>query len=287
MRILPSLEDKALVKDGVTPHIYATQFGEGPREVLALHCTLAHSGAWRGLVRELASDITLHAVDLPSHGRSGDWSEADGDFQDVAAAGARRIFDRPMDLLGHSFGATVALRLAAERPDLVRSLTLIEPVFFVVAAQDAPDVLASHDEDAKPFFEAYQTGDAALAARLFNRMWADPTSPRWPDLPEATRAAMTRAIHVVPASSAAIFEDRQDLLKEGGMDALTAPTLLLRGSNTHPVMAVINDGLARRMPNAKNHVVDGAGHMLPITHPADTAAHLRRLFTEAPVQNQP
>ncbi|WP_050928271.1 alpha/beta fold hydrolase [Aestuariivita boseongensis] len=265
------------------PPVYQTTMGDGPRDVLAIHCTLAHSGVWRGLLREMPDDITIHAIDLPSHGRSADWKASDGDFQDVSAAGARALFDRPMDLLGHSFGATIALRLAAERPDLVRSLTLIEPVFFAVAALDAPEALEKHNADAQPFFDLYAAGDITQAARLFNRMWADPTSPRWPDLPEATRAAMVRAIHVVVASDAAIFHDRMGLLKPGGMSQLTAPTRLMRGSNTHEVIGVINDGLARRMPNAESHVVEGAGHMLPITHPAETAAHLRALFAQAPL----
>jgi pimeloyl-ACP methyl ester carboxylesterase len=44
-----------------------------------------------------------------------------------AAAGA-------MHVVGHSFGALVALQLAADRPDLVRSLTLIEPSLMTVAS---------------------------------------------------------------------------------------------------------------------------------------------------------
>lgn len=271
------------MKDALASEIYRTSMGHGLREVLALHCTLAHSGAWRGVLRELQDEITMHAIDLPSHGRSADWQPSDGDFQDAAAEGARAVLDRSMDLVGHSFGATVALRLAAEQPHLVRSLTLIEPVFFVVAAEDAPEILKQHDADARPFFETYETGDAALAARLFNRMWADPTSPRWPDLPEATRAAMTRAIHVVPASGPAIYVDRMGLLEPGGFSQITAPTLLLRGTNTHEVIGVINEGLARRMPNAESLIVEGAGHMLPITHPKETASLLRNHFVKAPL----
>ena len=36
----------------------------------------------------------------------------------------------PMDVVGHSFGGSIALRLALEMPELVKSLTLIEPVCF-------------------------------------------------------------------------------------------------------------------------------------------------------------
>lgn len=270
------------MKDLSQAAIYRTQFGAGPRNVLAIHCTLAHSGAWRGVARALSDTATLHALDLPSHGRSADWTVADGDFQDAATAAARAMLDRPMDLLGHSFGATVALRLATEHPERVRSLTLIEPVFFAVAVRDAPELLAAHDADAAPFFEAYAAGETALAARLFNRMWSDPTSPRWPDLPDATRAAMTRAIHVVPACSAAIYQDRAGLLEQGGLDMVHCPVQLLRGANTHPVMAVINEGLARRLPDGRSITVPGAGHMLPITHPAETARLMQALFDAAP-----
>lgn len=271
------------MKDLLSDRIFRTELGHGPRDVLAIHCTLAHSGAWRGVAKAMSDEVTLHAFDMPSHGRSADWSTSDGDYQDIAAAAAADLLDRPMDLLGHSFGATIALRIAMERPHLVRTITLIEPVFFAVAAVDAPDILTAHDADVRPFFEAYETGDPALAARLFNRMWSDASAPRWPDLPESTRAAMTRAIHVVPACGDAIYRDRTGLLEPGGMTALTAPAQLLRGSETHPVIGVINDGLARRLPNAESIVVDGAGHMLPITHPAETASHLRTIFAKAPV----
>lgn len=266
------------MKDADLAGIYRTTLGQGSRDVLAIHCTLAHSGAWRGLAKAMGDEVTLHAFDMPSHGRSADWSEADGDYQDAGAAAAHGILDRPMDLLGHSFGATIALRVAMERPELVRSLTLIEPVFFAVALQDAPDQVALHDADAAAFFEMYRQGESEQAARLFNRMWSN--GPRWADLPEQTRAAMTRAIHVVPACSPAIYEDRAELLKPGAMDRLTAPTQLLRGAHTHPVIGVINDGLARRLPNATSMVVEGAGHMLPLTHVAQTANHLRHLFAQ-------
>ncbi len=272
---------RADAKGVPSPPLYRTELGRGPRDVLAIHCTLAHSGAWRGLARIMAEDATFHAFDMPSHGRSPDWSPEAGDYQDVGASQAHAILVGPMDLLGHSFGATIALRIAAERPDLVRSLTLIEPVFFAVAQQDAPEVLAAHDAEAVPFFEAYRAGDPTLAARLFNRMWSD--GPRWSDLPEPTRAAMTRAIHVVPACSPSIYDDSAQVLAPGRLDEVTAPVQLLRGSNSHPVIGVVNDGLARRLPNARNDVVDGAGHMLPISHPDETSAYLRSLFAEAPV----
>ncbi len=267
------------VTQPVPQPVFVRTIGDGARRVLALHCTLAHSGAWRGLAAGL-SDATFVAPDMLSHGRSPDW-DGQGDFQDRMVAAVEHLLEPGMDLIGHSFGATVALRLAVAHPEKVRSLTLIEPVFFAVAIQDAPDLLADHDADAGPFANALMQGDAALGARLFNRMWSN-GGPRWPDLPEVLRAAMTRAIHVVPACRDAIYDDLAGMLAPGVLDRLQTPCLLLRGSETHAVIGAVNDGLARRLPNAENVVIDGAGHMLPISHPKEAATVLAVLFERAP-----
>lgn len=257
---------------------HVRRLGEGSRPVLALHCTIAHGGAWKGLVRELGQEAAFVAPDMLSHGRSPDW-DGHGDFQDRILEIADTQLTEPMDVIGHSFGATVALRLAVERPELVRSAVLIEPVFFAVAQLDAPDLVAAHGRAAQPYQEALEAGDAALAARLFNRMWSTEDSPRWPQLPESTRAAMIRGVHVVPMVDNALFADRAGLLKPGAMDRARMPIKLLRGTLTHPVIGAINDGLVRRLPNASAATVDGAGHMAPITHAAETAGIIRRFWS--------
>lgn len=266
---------------GIAQPVFCRSFGEGPRKVLALHCTLAHSGAWRGLVEAMGADVTFVTPDMLSHGRSPDWDRR-GDFQDRSVAAVEHLLEAPMDIIGHSFGATIALRLAVAHPDKVRSLTMIEPVFFTVALQDDPGKVTEHDADAADFTAAMMAGDDALGARLFNRMWSE-GGAKWDALPEPARASMTRSIHVVPACQPAVYEDRAGMLKPGVLDTVTCPGLLLRGSNSHPVIKVVNDGLARRLPNAENHVVEGAGHMVPISHPVETAVKLRALFERAPV----
>lgn len=263
--------------------VFSRSFGSGPRQLLAVHCSLAHSGTWRGVAAALEDEVTITAFDMFTHGRSPDWDQQ-GDFQDRNVSAGLSLLTEPMDVIGHSFGATVALQMAVQQPDLVRSLTLIEPVFFV-AVQDA-EVLRDLEVQNRPFLEALKAGDAALAARLFNRMWSS-GAPRWPDLPETTRAAMVRAIQIVPACDQPIFNDRAGLLAPGGTDCLTMPLLLLRGSDTNPVIAAVNDGLHQRLPKARSAVIEGAGHMVPISHPTEVAAELRALWCSlgaSPVQ---
>ncbi|WP_146344229.1 alpha/beta fold hydrolase [Falsiphaeobacter marinintestinus] len=266
-------------KPVLSQQVFSRTMGQGPRAVLAIHCSLAHSAAWRGVSGHLDKEATFIAFDMLTHGRSPDW-DGQGDIQDRMTEIAAQFLTGPMDVIGHSFGATVALRLAAAYPDSIRSLTLIEPVFFAVAAQDAPDLLEQHERDNAPFQLALEAGDDAHAARVFNRMWSEGKS-RWADMPETSRASMIRSIRFVPACRAPIYDDLAGLLKPGVLDRITAPCLLMRGGRSHPVIGAVNDGLQWRLPNAENVVIDGAGHMLPITHPRDTAGHLRSLYERA------
>lgn len=265
----------------VAQQVFCRSFGEGPRNVLALHCTLAHSGAWRGVVEAMGPDVTFVTPDMLSHGRSPDW-DRQGDYQDRSVAAVEQYLDGPMDVIGHSFGATIALRLAVAHPDKVRSLTMIEPVYFAVATEDDPDEVVAHDVDETGYLDALEAGDDALAARLFNRMWSD-GGLKWPDMSEQIRSAMTRSIHVVPACRPSLLDDLPGMLKPGVLDRVTCPSLLLRGSNSPSIIKTVNDGLVRRLPDAENSVVEGAGHMVPISHPVETAAKLRALFERAPV----
>lgn len=80
-----------------------------------LHCANAHAGAWRGVALALQDSLHLIAPDGLGHGNAPDW-DGQGDYHAAATDRARAFLTEPMDLIGHSFGATVALRLAIETP---------------------------------------------------------------------------------------------------------------------------------------------------------------------------
>lgn len=272
------------MKDQKLSGIFSQEFGSGQRRVLAMHCSMAHSGAWRGLAHEMADEITLKGFDMYSHGRSVDWDEA-LDFQVANVEAGLRLLETeaaPVDLLGHSFGATVALRMAKARPDLVRSLCLIEPVLFAVTRLEAPELQAELEAREAPFRELYAAGDLENATRFFNRMWGT-GKPKWPELPAAARAAMIRGMEAVPKSFDALYHDAPGLLQPGALDAVTMPVLLLSGCESEPVMPLINEGLARRLPQARIQVVAQVNHMMPITHAADTAEILRGFWAEVAI----
>lgn len=255
--------------------IHVRHFGQGARQVLAIHCTLANAGAWRGVAEAMADRATFIAIDLPDHGRSGAWGRAN-DLHGLCTRMARAQLTRPMDVIGHSFGATVALRLAVEVPQLVRTLTLIEPVFFAVAMADAPEIMAAHHEDSDDFTKALVAGEMEAAARHFIHAWG--VGDRWEDIPAARRQQLAEQMHFVAGQSPLIFEDNARLLATGAMQRADMPCLILQGDRSPPVIDAINAGLARRLPRAVRATIPAAGHMAPITHPAAVAAEITTLF---------
>lgn len=259
--------------------------GSGPRAALMIHCSLGHAGGWARMVAALDDMVSAIAFDLPGHGRSADWDERD-DIQTVSTAMAVDLLEdvaagEPVDVIGHSFGGTVALRLAVERPDLVRSLVLIEPVFFAVVLADRPDLPARDSAHMTRYRDALLAGDRAAAAEAFTSVWGDGRG--WERLPEAQKEALATRIHLIEAGAAAIYDDASGILSSGALGRIAVPTLLIKGASSPETISVINDGLARRIPGAEQLAVEGAGHMAPITHPDAVAAAVRAFLGRVPV----
>ena len=255
------------------------RFGGGSGEpALLLHCSLAHSGAWSGVADRLGDRLDMTAMDLPGHGRSPDWDRA-RDFHAQATAMARSALPEAargdpggVHAVGHSFGATVALRLALEGAP-VRSLTLIEPVLFAAAREAGDPVHGAHVRAFEPILAAFEGGDRETAVRLFSRAWG--TGQRWDALPPAQRASLTDRIHLIFAGTPALEDDGAGLLAPGRLEGLSVPTLLIEGERSPAVAGAIQRALAARVPDARRLVIEGAGHMAPITHPEPVARAIR------------
>lgn len=240
----------------------------GPRPVLALHCSLAHAGAWSALAEQL-SGLTLTAPDLIGHGRARDWDGVE-DYHSAATAEAIALAEAlgqggPIDLVGHSFGGTVALRIAVTRPSLVRSLTLIEPVFFAAArAAGAPQwdaFLADH----QAFGALVASNARTKAARAFHAIWGG--GEAFDDLPQRMQDYMTARIHLITAPWPMVLDDAPRLLAPGRIEAVKVPVLLVEGNRSPEIVSAVNGALAARLPNAQRMTLPEAGHMLPISHP--------------------
>lgn len=246
--------------------------GHGPRRALMLHCSLAHSGAWGGIARRLERQLTMTMPDLPGHGRSAPWT-GDGDIAASTVAGLAGFCSGPTDLIGHSIGGVLQLQLALDRPDLCRSLVLLEPVLF--AACDAAG-RAEYRRQIAPVKAALARGDRAGAARGFNALFG---ALPWAALTDAQRREQIDRIDFVNTFAPAVEEDAGALLSPGLLEALKAPVLLLEGSESPAVVAGVHDALTRRLPQVTRIRVEGAAHMLPITHPSQVARQIAEFLS--------
>ena len=251
----------------------------GARPVLALHCSLAHSGAWTGLAERL-SGVTITATDQVGHGRAPDWdgvTDLHGLVTGSSIAMAESLGGgSAIDLIGHSFGGTVVLRMALERADLVRSLTLIEPVIFAAARSANDPAYAPFRTNHLAFAAKVRSGQLTEAAAMFHGIWG--TGDRFQDLPAKTQRYMVDRISFIVAQNPVLLEDAAGLLRYMGLESLGIPVLLIDGALSPPIVNAVQSELMRRLPMAQRITVPKAGHMVSITHAGEVApivqAHL-------------
>lgn len=232
------------------------------RPLALIHCALGRASNWRRFIDAIGPDVSPLQIELPSHGLADIWDRS-RDFSDQALELALEVMPSdPVPLIGHSFGAVLALRLAVERPYRVSSLVLVEPVFFAAAKERWG--YDKFKRDMEPFEKKMSSAQFATAAKDFHAIWGEGD---WADLPADAKSYIMDLIETIPAGNPLLIDDRSGLLREGRLEALDMPVTFVDGGQSHPVIADIISELGDRIPDAEWTSVKDAGHMLPITHP--------------------
>lgn len=112
-----------------SPAALATRAWPGAeRPAVLIHGVDGSAGGWEAVAAAVAERRRLIAIDLRGRGASsmdGPWGVA-AHAADVVALLEKEAVDGPVTLVGHSFGGHVAARVAADRPDLVSDLVLLD-----------------------------------------------------------------------------------------------------------------------------------------------------------------
>lgn len=239
--------------------------GDGP-PLLCLHGSLGTSKQWRGLADYLRRDYRVLGADLLGYAGEEQWP-AGAPLQlhdEVQPLLARlEVLREPVHLLGHSFGGAVALRLALRRPELVRSITLFEPVSFGLLL--ARDHAAASTHEMRGYADTVvllaQQGAMHAAGRCFVDYWSG--RGNWDSLAPERQAFLARKMPKVAAEWGAVFTDS---LHDAELSRLRMPITLMCGMDTAaPARRVVEllDGL---LPHATTYYVPAVGHMGPFTH---------------------
>ncbi len=222
------------------------RIGEGPRVVLVHGSIVGGSQTWRRQ-RELGARWELWVANRPGFGTSDPLPR--GDFDHEAPLFAELLGDGA-HLVGHSYGAVIALLAAAQRPDAVRSLTVSEPGLLRLGAGDpVADRMIEQGE------RMYRAGPM-LAPEDFLRMFrlGVHSSHATPDeLPPALAAGVRHAARERPAWHAEVPFDP--------IAAASFPVLVISGGHS-PVFEAVCDTVADQT-GGERHVLAGRGHTIP------------------------
>lgn len=196
------------------------------------------------------------------------------DAQDCLAVLTALGIDRA-HVLGTSYSAAVALELAATEPARVRTLTLIEPPprhgpgaeSFLAATRELQECFAR-----KGVTAALELFTRAVGARSW-RIERGEIAPQ--EVARIESDAVTFFTTDLAALSAWNFDPAR-------ASAVTAPVLLLGGAAGPAMFVPVRDWVRELFPGCTEHLVAGAGHDLPASHPGPTAARLASFLAAHP-----
>jgi len=233
--------------------------GSGPA-VVFLHSLAGNTRQWEAQLRQVRKSGRGVAIDLRGHGGSERPSDAQYGIE-VQVADVDAVVDalelERLAVVGHSFGAGVALEYAAARPERVTHLVVADPI---------GDGSQIPDAEVRPFLDAldspaygetiegYWSGIAGSDGAVLERLIAD--------LRATPRETVVRGLQAVMA-----YDPKPALAR------VRAPTLaVITPANDFPYsMHKLGAGLPHR-------VIEGTGHWLQIERPEEFNRILHRFL---------
>ena len=226
---------------------HAHKAGRRPPFVVFIHGLFVDNMS--SLYYSLANPVALAGnevllYDLRGHGRSE--RPADGYTMDDSVADLLGLLDalqvdRPVHLVGHSFGASIALRTGLQHPERVASLVLIEP--HIAGSEDGgswvDDVADTLTATALSFEQVSIPEDLPGGARRRMRTF------------QATNDFLNATTLIEDVAAAPPFTDEE-------LSDLACPTLVVYGEHTDLASSV--RALATHAPACEINVFPGLGH---------------------------
>jgi pimeloyl-ACP methyl ester carboxylesterase len=256
--------------------LYYELHGDG--EPLALvHGSWGDATGWAFAVPALAESFRVLAYDRRGHSRSerpDTQGSVDEDGDDLAAL-LEALDLAPAHVVTNSYGGNVALRLAARRPDLFRSLCCHEPPLLGLLAED-PEGRALAQQGARSLDSVARRiadGDHEGAARQFVEEVAFGPGAWENELPPEGRETMIRN---APTFLDELRDPEQLAIEAGALNGIEVSVRLTQGSESPPFYARVIDRLEDLVPTATRETIETAGHVPHMTTPERYVDVVRR-----------
>jgi pimeloyl-ACP methyl ester carboxylesterase len=255
------------------------ELGAGPG-VVCLHGNASSSAQWRALMDRLAPRFHVLASDGFGAGKGPPWPTDRTVTLDDEVVLLEPVLARagdPFALVGHSYGAAVALSAALRQAHRIRCLVLYEPTLFALLDAESPP---PNDADGIRQTVAHSTAELAAgrrgaAAECFIDYWMG--SGAWARMPEPRRTPIEASIVNVQGWASALLSEPTPLSAYAAIDL---PVLLLVGKNSPVSSRGVARLLASTLPNVRLEEIDGVGHLGPITHPETVNAAIEAFLLD-------
>jgi pimeloyl-ACP methyl ester carboxylesterase len=238
---------------------------------------------WEPQRQAIATQYRFLAYTSRYHGTA-PWPDAGQQYSWAARAADLVAFMRQLDagpahLLGLSSGGRIATQVAVQYPDLVRSLTVLEPALHELLV-DRPETQPVRDEWTKafaPIATAAQAGEAVHATKLFFELVHNQGPGTFDTQPEAFRQMILDNARTLPLSRAAPPPLALSCTTLGGVKA---PALVVGGEHTLRYFALINEVVVQCIPGSRLVVIPQATHLMSHQNPAAFNEALLQFLTQ-------
>jgi 3-oxoadipate enol-lactonase len=244
-----------------TPYAYVDE-GSGPLVVFG-HGLLAGREMFRAQIDALRDRYRCVSLDWPGHGGSGfapgGWTM--WDMGRDAAALVEQLGEEQAVFAGLSQGGMAFMRLAMERPRVVRALVLMD----TSAAPEDPDARPRYEELSEGLLHGDEATRSALMDTVLTIMFSAAWRAREPEALVREKAHMLAHDRRGQYRAAWTVFERDDVTERLG--EISAPTLVLCGTEDVATVPDMSRILAERIPGAELVWIDGAGHHSAVEEP--------------------
>jgi pimeloyl-ACP methyl ester carboxylesterase len=274
--------------------VFVRSVPSGAEPALCVHGLEGSSRNWTDLMDLLRPRLACDALDLPGFGDSP--PRPDGRYSIAALAQTvTALIERsnrgPVHLIGNSLGGAVCVKVAATRPELIKTLTLISPAL--------PDSRPRMDLLRFPVMSVPRVGTRLITkyqampperrvADVITTCYSDPRL--FPPARFATEVAeLTRRDSLLHPAAALVGSVRTlttEFLRKGPHSAwrdaarVTAPSLVIYGSHDRLVDPRAAGRAAHAFQDARIVVLPRTGHVAHMEHPGQVAAEIAILLAE-------
>lgn len=254
--------------------------GTGPG-VVCVHSNASSSSQWRALMDLLAPKFRVLAPDSYGSGKSPEWpSDRVITLQDEAALieTVLATAGSPLALVGHSYGAAVALIAALANPGRVRAMALYEPTLFslIDAEKPAPNEADGIRNAVAASVIELEAGNRNGAAERFIDYWMG--AGAWKQTPEQRKLPIAASVVNVRRWAYALMKEATPL---AAFRSLNVPVLYMTGKRSTASAHGVARLLTAALPRVEVVEFEKLGHMGPVTHPEPVNQAIKEFLERA------